>query len=175
MARRKRVAGKRRWLLLGLIALLALGACTSDDREMLDVLEGEDSPQDVRRQRTEILDEWLTGLRAEADWLWESAVVAEQQPARPAERCPAPAYSHTPLTLTNDERAEDDVSARMVDLLVYAEQLIDQAHVQWDTYCDNQVTAATAVAFIRSRLNPAYSSLDAVAETLELRKERLAE
>ena len=161
------------WLAVVLLGVLLLGACTSTDRETLDALGGQEDPLDQRRERNDITAAWLDSLRTEANWLWASADIAQSAPGQVAERCPAPGVTHTPLSLTAEERADDDVSAKMIDLLDYAQQLIAQSREQWNANCGNPPQLGNTVAFIRSRLNPAYTTMDEVQQTVDKRREVL--
>ena len=173
----KRINHGGRWprLAILLVGLLVLGACTSSDRETLDLLGGEEDPLDQRRERNQVMEAWLESLNSEAGWLWVSADMAQSSPASVLERCPAPAVTHPALSLTDEDRADDDVSAKMVDLLNYAQQLIAQSREQWNANCGNATQLGGTVAFIRSRLTPAYDAMAEVRQTVDKRREILGD
>jgi len=111
-------------------------------------------------------------LREEATWLWDNMNVARTNPQPPAERCAEQRWDHQPVVLDAEARRLDPTAARMVDHLDYAATLIGQARDEWARHCRNEISAMNAVAFLESRLTPAFKSMNIVRDALDQRVAR---
>lgn len=150
------------WLAAILIGL-ALSACGSVDK-VINV----DTPVPPLHDR---LNDYERSLRAEADWLWENANFLETRGSPSADQCAAREFNHQPVSMTADERSEDDLSAKIADQLDYAAILISQGRDQWNNFCQLKATGSDTRVFLMARLSPAYQALNISRDALDQREE----
>lgn len=142
----------RMWWIGLLLIVLGLSACSENsdgippfDQKMID---------------------YEASLRAEADWLWENMTAARTQALPDSERCKPRTFTHDPIEVTDTIRKTDDVAAKTGDHLIYAAELIGQAHAEWEQYCDGRLSGGSTAVYMESRLRPAYNSLNVVNDTM---------
>lgn len=162
--RTRRARGGTGWRWLLVIALLAgvlLAACQQED---------EKAEQQAENNR---MSDWEQSLRAELDWLWERVNYLATT-GRPDDALCAPrTFEHRPVTLSEEERAENDLSAKLEDQLSYAQALLADAHGQWERFCDLQATGVDVRAYMLARLDPAANALNIAREALDMRDRSL--
>jgi hypothetical protein len=115
------------------------------------------------------MNKYRASLRTEADWLWGNMTYAQANPLPDAAHCTPKVFTHEPVVMDAAARADDVAAGKLVDRLDYAATLINQAHAQWDTFCQGNISPVNLVAFLDSRLRPAYDNLSHVESTLVLR------
>lgn len=144
-----------RWISVALFVMILLSGCDDNGGS---VSSGVTLDQQLGR--------YQSSLRSEADWLWDHMTYTYENPRIDAARCTPKTFDHQPVILDQAVRADDQTAGKLVDHLDYAAPLIQEAHAQWDGYCQGNLSAVNVVAFIQSRLQPAYSSLNVVESTL---------
>jgi hypothetical protein len=153
---RVRMAYWRRLVLVGLVAALALSGCKS-------------KKEDVKQTLDERLVAYEASLRAELNWLWDNMSYTQTHSSASADRCAAPDFNLQPVTMDDEQRAQDDLGGKLVDQLAYAAELIDASRAQWDSFCGNRAYASDTIAFLNSRLTVANQTLNFVKDMLDQR------
>lgn len=146
-----------RGLAVGLILVVMLAGCGGS---------GDTGTQLTLNER---LRRYERSLREDADTLWTDMNYARSHAYPDPELCPAPTVDHQPVEVDDATRADDDIAGRLADNLKYSHQLIDEARGAWERFCANEQRGADAAAFMQSRLQPAYTTLNTASNTLILR------
>jgi hypothetical protein len=142
----------RGWLPVLLALLLAAIAC---DSGLVNVT------------REDRLLDYEKSLRQEADWLWNNMNYCRTHYSPEAEPCAHRTFTHKAVEMDESARAQDPSNASLLDYLDYATLLIQQAHEEWNHFCDGQRNGYNTAAFLESRLTPTYDSLNYVRVVLE--------
>lgn len=153
----------RRWR-QGIAALLLaalLAACGGDD----DAAQGSAPALSL----TDRLARYEASLLAETNWLWANMLYTQDHSRPDAARCALPDFDHQPVVLSETEREQDSAVATL-DQLTYADTLLAQARAEWQAHCEGAVPSANAAAYLKSRLEPAYSALERARAGIEARR-----
>ena len=133
-----------------MVALLGLSACGA--------LLGGGTDQ--------LLRDYETSIRSEADWLWNNMNYARTHLDPDPALCGVESFERKAVTLTAEARERDPRSAALVDHLDYAAALITQAHDEWTLFCTRRSSAVNTAAQLERRLLPAYDSMNQVRVAL---------
>lgn len=143
----------RRWrrMLAALLLVALLAACGGDD----SAAQGGAPALSV----TDRLARYEASLLAETNWLWANMLYAQDHSRPDAARCSPPDFDHQPVDLSEDERKQDSAVATL-EQLTYAGTLLAEARAEWQAHCEGARPSANAAAYLKSRLEPAYSALE---------------
>ena len=157
---------QRRWQMIAVVMLLAAVAagCGADDGAPRS------SAQDDALSLTDRLARYHDSLLAETNWLWANMLAAQERPRPESARCQAPNFDHRPVTLNEDERQQDSAVATL-EQLDYADLLITQARSEWQKHCQSETPSANAAAYLKTRLEPAYSALERARAGVDARRQ----
>jgi len=151
----------RRVLGMALAALL-LAACGGAD-------DGGAARGAAELSLTEQLAAYHASLLAEANWLWANMLYAQDHGRPDTARCQSSAFDHQPVTLDAAGRSQDSAVATL-EQLDYAATLLAQARTEWQAHSQGAQASANAAAYLRSRLEPAYTALERARAGVEARR-----
>lgn len=134
-----------RMFLLGCLALALIACQSNPDQAITD---------------------YQKSIRSEADWLWNNMNYARTTYHPSDDVCDAPTFNRKRVTFTDAQRADNPQQAYLVDVLDSAAFLVQEAHAEWDLFCQGRVSAAETAGFLESRLVPAYERMNGVLVAL---------
>lgn len=153
----------QRWRqgIVAALLVVALAACGSDD--------GAAQGSALALSTTDRLARYEASLLAETNWLWANMLYAQDHRRPDPARCALPDFDHQPVEMSETERGQDSAVATL-DQLTYAGTLLEQARAEWQAHCDGALPSANAAAYLKSRLEPAYSALERARAGIEARR-----
>lgn len=169
------IRSSRRFLLALIIAVVSLSACVTNNQELPDDVTAtpETTTKGERADLDRRLSAWETAMRSEFTFLWDNVNALRAARLPPEGSCNYPDFGRSPVEATETLRARDRVGADIIDQLAYADVLLLQARDKWIEFCGGGITSGDAVAFMDTRLSPAYQSLNLARNVLDERAAQL--
>jgi hypothetical protein len=160
---RKADRSARGWWITLLLVVALLAGCSTEPTKKEPVST---STKEPNNKYSAELSKYENSLRSEATWLWDNMNYARTHTVGDDEHCAPKDFKHEPVTMDADARQTNDLAARILDQLDYAFQLIGQSRDEWGLYCQRSESADVTTAFLQSRLDPAFKSLNVAKDAL---------